>query len=182
MKKVKVLLTVMILGIFLTAASIASAKQEAKAKDDAKEKESTSCCKSTALTCPATKDATCSADKKDAKECEKKAACEPGNQKDCPIMGGKIDKKFFADYKGERVYFCCSACVAKFNEDPDKVIEKCKKDGINLDKVVEDKAIKPEGEKAADSKKDVKDVKSEPAKSEEKPAQKAEDSKDKATK
>ena len=44
----------------------------------------------------------------------------PKPQKVCPLMGGKIDKKVFADHKGKRVYFCCPACNAKFKKSPDK--------------------------------------------------------------
>jgi YHS domain-containing protein len=55
-------------------------------------------------------------------------------QTTCPVMGGKIDKAFFADYQGDRVYFCCEACVAKFNENPELYIKKLKDDGVTPDK------------------------------------------------
>ncbi len=43
----------------------------------------------------------------------------------CPIMdGNKIDKNVFVEYKGKKVYFCCSACKAKFEADPEKYISK----------------------------------------------------------
>jgi Cu(I)/Ag(I) efflux system membrane fusion protein len=45
-------------------------------------------------------------------------------QKTCPIMGGAIDKKFFAEYKGQKVYFCCAACKPKFEADPEKYLAK----------------------------------------------------------
>jgi YHS domain-containing protein len=45
-------------------------------------------------------------------------------QTTCPVMGGKIDKKFFVDYQGKRVYFCCGDCPAEFNKDPDKYMKK----------------------------------------------------------
>ena len=38
----------------------------------------------------------------------------------CPVMGGKIDKEIFADYKGRRVYFCCEGCRPNFTNDPEK--------------------------------------------------------------
>ena len=39
----------------------------------------------------------------------------------CPVMEGRtIDKRFFADYKGTRVYFCCEFCIETFRNDPEK--------------------------------------------------------------
>lgn len=52
----------------------------------------------------------------------------------CPVMGGGIDKQFFADYQGKRVYFCCNACPATFKKDPTKYIKKMEAEGITLDK------------------------------------------------
>ena len=45
-------------------------------------------------------------------------------QKTCPVMGGKINPKLFADHKGRRVYFCCKMCVEKFKKDPENYIKK----------------------------------------------------------
>lgn len=45
-------------------------------------------------------------------------------QKECPLSGEDIDKKVYADYKGRRVYFCCSKCKAKFEKDPTKYLAK----------------------------------------------------------
>jgi YHS domain-containing protein len=43
----------------------------------------------------------------------------------CPIMdGNKIDKNVFVEYKGKKVYFCCSSCKATFEKDPEKYIAK----------------------------------------------------------
>ena len=47
-------------------------------------------------------------------------------QKKCPVMGDDIDKNVFTDYKGRRVYFCCTSCKAKFKEDPEKYLKKMK--------------------------------------------------------
>ncbi len=55
-------------------------------------------------------------------------------QTKCPVMGGKIDKKFYADYKGKRVYFCCSGCLEDFKKDPDKYIKKMEDEGVTLEK------------------------------------------------
>ena len=57
----------------------------------------------------------------------------PKAQTICPIMGEKINKKFYADYKGKRVYFCCSACVPEFKKNPEKYMQKLK--GIELEAV-----------------------------------------------
>lgn len=45
-------------------------------------------------------------------------------QKTCPVMGNPIDKNIFIDYKGQRVYFCCTMCPAKFKQDPEKYLKK----------------------------------------------------------
>jgi YHS domain-containing protein len=45
-------------------------------------------------------------------------------QKTCPVMGGAIDKKVYADYKGQRVYFCCEGCRAPFKKDPEGYLKK----------------------------------------------------------
>ena len=54
-------------------------------------------------------------------------------QVNCPVTGDKIDKKVFADYEGKRVYFCCAACLEKFNLDAKAIVAKMEADGIVLD-------------------------------------------------
>ena len=44
-------------------------------------------------------------------------------QKECPVMGGPIDKKFYADHQGRRIYFCCAGCINVFKKDPEKYIK-----------------------------------------------------------
>lgn len=56
-------------------------------------------------------------------------------QTTCPVMGGTIDKKLYADYKGERVYFCCMACPPQFAKDPEKFINKLKGMGQEPEKI-----------------------------------------------
>ena len=51
----------------------------------------------------------------------------------CPVMGEPINKKFYADYKGKRVYFCCSMCPKMFAKDPEKYMKKLADDGIALE-------------------------------------------------
>lgn len=45
-------------------------------------------------------------------------------------MGGKINKAVYTDCKGQRIYFCCKGCVAKFEKDPDKYLAQMKERGI----------------------------------------------------
>jgi YHS domain-containing protein len=47
-------------------------------------------------------------------------------QTTCPVMGGDINKKLYADHNGERVYFCCMMCPPEFAKDPGKFIKKLK--------------------------------------------------------
>jgi len=56
-------------------------------------------------------------------------------QTTCPVMGGKINKDIYADYKGERVYFCCEGCIPQFQKDPAKYINKLENEGVKLQEV-----------------------------------------------
>lgn len=51
-------------------------------------------------------------------------------QTTCPVMGGKIDKKFFVDHEGKRVYFCCGGCDGTFKKDPAKYLKKLEEQGV----------------------------------------------------
>jgi YHS domain-containing protein len=42
----------------------------------------------------------------------------------CPIMGGAINKKYFVEYQGKKVYFCCPGCEKPFLENPEKYLDK----------------------------------------------------------
>ncbi len=53
----------------------------------------------------------------------------------CPVMGGTINKDLHADYKGERVYFCCMACPPQFAKNPEKYIQKMKAMGQEPEKI-----------------------------------------------
>jgi YHS domain-containing protein len=59
----------------------------------------------------------------------------PNVQTQCPVMGGKINKEFYRDYKGERVYFCCGGCPEEFDKNPMKFIKKLKDQGVQLEAV-----------------------------------------------
>ncbi len=45
-------------------------------------------------------------------------------QKSCPVMGGAIDKKYFIDHEGRRIYFCCPVCSDQLEKDPEKYLAK----------------------------------------------------------
>jgi YHS domain-containing protein len=45
-------------------------------------------------------------------------------QTTCPIMDSPINKALFTEYKGKKVYFCCSGCKEKFEQEPEKYIAK----------------------------------------------------------
>lgn len=66
--------------------------------------------------------------------CISVAADEAKAQTKCPVMGGIIDKKQFADFEGKRVYFCCAGCSDKFNKEPAKYIKKLEDSGVTLEK------------------------------------------------
>jgi YHS domain-containing protein len=51
-------------------------------------------------------------------------------QTECPVMGGKVDKKVYTDYQGKRIYFCCSGCVDDFKKNPDKYLKQMEEKGI----------------------------------------------------
>jgi YHS domain-containing protein len=51
-------------------------------------------------------------------------------QTKCPVLGGNIDKQVFADYKGQRIYFCCRGCDAEFKKNPEKYLQKLKEAGV----------------------------------------------------
>ena len=56
-------------------------------------------------------------------------------QTTCPVMGGKINKNMYVDVKGYRIYICCAGCNKAIKANPDKFIEKMKKDGVALKKI-----------------------------------------------
>jgi YHS domain-containing protein len=53
----------------------------------------------------------------------------------CPELGGKINKKIYMDYQGQRVYFCCPPCKEAFQKEPDKYLEKLSEDKVQLEAV-----------------------------------------------
>ena len=56
-------------------------------------------------------------------------------QTNCPVMGGKINKKLYVDVKGKRIYVCCTGCIAAIKKDPTKYISKLEKAGVTIEKI-----------------------------------------------
>ena len=78
----------------------------------------------------------CSSEKKSAQQTQKAQlaqAAESAAQTVCPVMGGKINKDVYVDYRGKRVYFCCPGCEKKFLEDPEKYIQQMEAEGVVLE-------------------------------------------------
>src|SRR5512140_855346 len=48
----------------------------------------------------------------------------------CPIRNKAIDKATYVDMQGQRVYFCCETCAAKFKANPEPTFAKFAKEGI----------------------------------------------------
>jgi YHS domain-containing protein len=55
-------------------------------------------------------------------------------QTTCPVLGGEIDKKIYIDFKGERIYFCCSQCIDDFKKNPEKYLKILKDSGVIIEK------------------------------------------------
>lgn len=51
-------------------------------------------------------------------------AAETIEQTTCPVMGGPVNKDFYTEYKGKKVYFCCAGCKEKFEADPEQYLSK----------------------------------------------------------
>ncbi len=54
-------------------------------------------------------------------------------QTTCPVMGDKIDKSFYVDYKGKRIYACCGSCPDIIKKDPEKYIKKLEAMGQSVE-------------------------------------------------
>lgn len=71
--------------------------------------------------------------KKDFAKYAAKLAASYTYQTKCPMSGEDISPKAFADFEdGQRVYFCCDKCKAKFQADPAKYAGKLKEQGYEL--------------------------------------------------
>jgi YHS domain-containing protein len=56
-------------------------------------------------------------------------------QTTCPVSGDPIDKKLYVDYKGKRIYVCCSSCIAPLKKNPEKYIKKLEKMGQGVESI-----------------------------------------------
>lgn len=45
-------------------------------------------------------------------------------QDTCPILGEKIDKQFYVDALGQRIYVCCRGCLSAVQSDPEQALNK----------------------------------------------------------
>ncbi len=64
-------------------------------------------------------------------------------QKVCPVMGGKINKKLYYEYKGHKIYVCCKGCIGTIKKDPEKYLKKVQADIARAEKAKKaDKAKK----------------------------------------
>ncbi len=83
---------------------------------------------------------TCPTEKMDhectGESCEICHPSELSQQSTCPVMGSDIDKSIYSDYNGDRVYFCCSMCVSKFDADPETYLQVIKDNGEEPEHIV----------------------------------------------
>lgn len=61
-----------------------------------------------------------------------KANAEAGDQELCPVMDFSVTSEFYTDYRGKRIYFCCSPCPSDFRDDPDMYMEQMRAQNIIL--------------------------------------------------
>jgi YHS domain-containing protein len=52
----------------------------------------------------------------------------------CPVMGDPINKEYYVDYKGYRIYFCCKDCPETFKKNPEKYMKILRESGVTLEK------------------------------------------------
>lgn len=61
----------------------------------------------------------------------------PQPQTHCPITGKKIDKVFYVDHEGSRIYACSASCIEKIASEPDTYIERFEKQGVTIEDAAE---------------------------------------------
>lgn len=52
----------------------------------------------------------------------------------CPVMGGAVNPKLYADVDGKRIYVCCGGCIDAIRKDPAKYISILEADGVAIEK------------------------------------------------
>ncbi len=66
---------------------------------------------------------------------KREAAAVSTRQLLCPLMGEKIDKKYYVDHNGKRIYVCCAGCVKTVKKKPEQFIKRLEAKGIKLESV-----------------------------------------------
>jgi YHS domain-containing protein len=56
-------------------------------------------------------------------------------QTTCPVMGEPIDTSMYVDYKDKRIYVCCSNCIEKVKNNPEKYIKKLERMGQSVETI-----------------------------------------------
>jgi YHS domain-containing protein len=58
-------------------------------------------------------------------------------QTTCPVSGKAIDKSSspHVDWQGQRIYFCCKDCPAKFKADPESYFAKAAAEGVVFENI-----------------------------------------------
>ena len=52
----------------------------------------------------------------------------------CPVQHGRINKELYADYQGQRVYFCCPECIPIFKKNPEAYLKRMEQEGVAPEK------------------------------------------------
>ena len=52
----------------------------------------------------------------------------------CPVQHGRINKELYADYQGQRVYFCCPECIPIFKKNPEAYLKRMEREGVTPEK------------------------------------------------
>jgi len=68
----------------------------------------------------------------------------PKPQSMCPVMDMEVEKEYYADHEGKRIYFCCDKCPIAFKKDPAKYMKILKEKGYNLENapIIEKEKVK----------------------------------------
>ncbi|HEQ98068.1 MAG TPA: hypothetical protein ENO22_01860 [candidate division Zixibacteria bacterium] len=58
-------------------------------------------------------------------------------QETCPVTGGKINKDYYLDIQGHRIYFSCEACIDSMRADPERYFKKAGEEGVVFENILE---------------------------------------------
>lgn len=56
-------------------------------------------------------------------------------QTTCPVMKGEIDRRYYVDYEGKRIFVCCPGCLGSVKQDPTKYLKELEKVGQQAEAV-----------------------------------------------